>query len=135
MGHVVVVVVFVQWCPTLCNPTAALQALLSSTISWNLLKFMSPESVMLSNHLFLCHSLSFCLQSFPASGSFPIEWALHIRLLCICGIDCWTVFQSHYTILQCQRFTIKKISESNFLSKPKKKKNKTYNVAEICSEA
>ena len=44
--------------------------------------------------------------------------------LIICGIDCWTVFQSHYTILQCQRFTIKKISESNFLSKPKKKKIK-----------
>ena len=29
------------------------------------------ESVMLSNHLILCHPLLFCPQSFPASGSFP----------------------------------------------------------------
>ena len=39
--------------------------------SQSLLKFMSIESVMLSNRLILCHS-SFCLQSFPASGSFPM---------------------------------------------------------------
>ena len=37
--------------------TAACQAPLSSTISWSLLRFMSFESVMLSNHLMLCHSL------------------------------------------------------------------------------
>ena len=30
--------------------TAACQASLSSTVSWSLLKFMSTESVMLSNH-------------------------------------------------------------------------------------
>ena len=29
---------------------------------------------MLSNHLILCLPLSFCLQSFPASGSFPMNW-------------------------------------------------------------
>ena len=34
------------------------------------------ESVVPSNHLILCHSLSSSTQSFPASGSFP---ALHIR--------------------------------------------------------
>ena len=34
--------------------TIACQALLSYTISWSLLKFMSIESVMLSNHLILC---------------------------------------------------------------------------------
>ena len=33
---------------------AARQASLSSTISWSLLKFMSIESVMLSNRIFLC---------------------------------------------------------------------------------
>ena len=54
--------------------TAAHQAALSSTISWSLLRFMSIESVMLSNHLILCSPLfSFCLQSFPASGSFPVS--------------------------------------------------------------
>ena len=40
---------------TLCNPMAeACQASLSSTIFWSLLKLMSVESVMLSNHLILC---------------------------------------------------------------------------------
>ena len=34
---------------------------------------MSTESVMLSNCLILCHSLSFCLQSFRASVSFPMS--------------------------------------------------------------
>ena len=37
--------------------TAACQAPLSSTVSQSLLKFMSIESVMLSNHLILCHPL------------------------------------------------------------------------------
>ena len=37
--------------------TTACQASLSSTISRNLLKFMSIESMVLSNHLILCHSL------------------------------------------------------------------------------
>ena len=43
---------------------------LSFIVSWSLLKFMSIELVMLSNHLILCRPLQFCLQSFPASGSF-----------------------------------------------------------------
>ena len=50
-----------------------LQAPLPSTISQSLFKFMSIESVTLSNHLILCHSLLFDLQSFPASGSFPVN--------------------------------------------------------------
>ncbi|XP_055426418.1 exocyst complex component 2 isoform X2 [Bubalus kerabau] len=37
--------------------TVARQASLSFTISWSLLKLMSIESVMLSNHLILCHPL------------------------------------------------------------------------------
>ena len=37
--------------------TAACQASFFSTISWSLLKFMSVESVVLSNHLILCRSL------------------------------------------------------------------------------
>ena len=31
------------------------------------------ESVMLCNHFILCHPFSFCLQSFSASGSFPVS--------------------------------------------------------------
>ena len=43
-------------CPTLVTSwTAAHQAPLSSTISQSLLKFMSIELVMLSNHLILCN--------------------------------------------------------------------------------
>ena len=56
--------------------TAASQASLSFTIFWSLLKFMSIESVMLSNHLTISSSIvpfSFCLQYFPASGSFPMS--------------------------------------------------------------
>ena len=53
--------------------TAACQASLSFTISLSLLKVMSTESVMPSNHLFLSCSLLLCLQSFPASWSFPIS--------------------------------------------------------------
>ena len=47
-----------QSCPTLCDPwTAARQASLSITNSWSLLRLMSIESVMPSNHLILCHPL------------------------------------------------------------------------------
>ena len=46
----------------------------SFTISWSLLRFVFIESMMLSNHLILYCPLLFCLQSFPASGSFPMSW-------------------------------------------------------------
>ena len=38
-----------------------------------LLKFMSTESMIVSNHLIFCHPFSFCLQSFQASGTFPMS--------------------------------------------------------------
>ena len=53
--------------------TAAHQASLSFTISRSLLKLMSIESVMPSNHLILCHPL-FNPPSFLASRSFPMNW-------------------------------------------------------------
>ena len=43
----------------------------SSALSQNLLKFMSIESMVLSSCLILC-CLLLLLQSFPASGSFPV---------------------------------------------------------------
>ena len=58
--------------------TAARQASLFNTNSPSLLKLMSMESVMLSNHLILCGPLLSCPQSFPASGSFPVS-VLRIR--------------------------------------------------------
>ena len=62
-------------CPTLRDPlVCSMPGPLSFTISQSLLKFMSFESVTLSKHLILCHSLLlFCLQSFPASGSCPVS--------------------------------------------------------------
>ena len=54
--------------------TATHQAPLPSTIFRSLLKFISTESVMLSNHLIPCCPFSFCLQSFLASGLFPVSW-------------------------------------------------------------
>jgi len=53
--------------------TAAHQAPLSFTSSWSLLRFMSIESVMPSNHFILCCPFSSCLQSSPASGSFAVS--------------------------------------------------------------
>ena len=53
--------------------TAAHQSSLSFTISQNLLKLMSIELVMPSNHLILCCPFSSCPQSFPASESSPVS--------------------------------------------------------------
>ena len=53
--------------------TTACQASLSITNSRSLLKPMSIELVMSSNHLIWCCPLSSCLQSFPAAGSFQMS--------------------------------------------------------------
>ena len=53
--------------------TAAHQAPLSFTISRSLLKLMSIESVMPFNISLSAALFSFCLQSFPASRSFPVS--------------------------------------------------------------
>ena len=53
--------------------TSARQDSLSFTISLSLLKLMSIESVIPSNHLILCCHLLSCPQSFPASESFPMS--------------------------------------------------------------
>ena len=53
--------------------TAAHQAYLSITNSQSLLKLISIESVMASNHLIFCIPFSSCLQYFPASGSFQMS--------------------------------------------------------------
>ena len=58
--------------------TAAHHASLSITNSWSLLKLMSIESVMPSNHLILCHPL--LLPSiFPSIRVFSNESVLRIR--------------------------------------------------------
>ena len=59
--------------------TAACQASLSITNSWGLLKLMSIESVMPSNHLILCHPLLLPPSVFPSSRIFSNESVLQIR--------------------------------------------------------
>ena len=53
--------------------TAARQASLSITNSWSLLKLMSIESVMPSNHLILCRPLLFLPSIFPSIRAFPMS--------------------------------------------------------------
>ena len=59
--------------------TAACQASLSITNSQSLLKLMSTESVMPSNHLILCHPLLLPPSIFPRIRVFSNESVLHIR--------------------------------------------------------
>ena len=53
--------------------TAACQVSLSFTISWSLLKLMSSDSVMPSNHIIPFSPFSSCPLPFPASESLPIS--------------------------------------------------------------
>ena len=59
--------------------TAASQASLSIAHSQSLLKLMSIESVMPSNHLILCHPLFLLPSIFPNITVFSNESVLHIR--------------------------------------------------------
>ena len=59
--------------------TAACQASLSITSSQSLLKLMSIESVMPSNHLILCHPLLLLPSIFPSIRVFSNEPILRIR--------------------------------------------------------
>ena len=58
---------------------SALQASLSFTNSWNLLKLMSIESVMPFNHLILCHALLLLTSTFPSIRVFSDESVLCLR--------------------------------------------------------
>ena len=57
-------------CLTCCDP---------STIFWSLLKLMSIESVMPSNHLLLCRPLLLLPSIFPSVRVFSNELAIRIR--------------------------------------------------------
>ena len=65
---------FAKSCPTLCNPMdCSMQGFLSSTISQSLLKLMSIESVMPSNHLVLCCPFLLLPSIFPRIRPFPLS--------------------------------------------------------------
>ena len=59
--------------------TAARQASLSMTKSWSLLKLMSIELVMPSNHLILCHPFLLPPSIFPSFRVLSNDSVLHVR--------------------------------------------------------
>ena len=67
--------------------TAACQASLSFTISWSLLKLMSIESVMPSNHLVFCHPLPLLPSVFLRIRVFS-----NVLALCITWPKYWRIF-------------------------------------------
>ena len=108
-----------QLCPTLCDPMGcSTPGLLVIINSWNLLKRMSIESVMTSNHLILCRPFLFPPSIFPSISLFkwvkslhqsvfpmniqdwfPLGWTGWISLL---SKELWRVFSN--TIVQKHQF-------------------------------
>ena len=76
-----IVVVELPSCVRLCMTlrTAVCQASVSLTTSWSLLKFLSIESVLPSNHSILCCPLLLLPLILPNFRIFSNESALHIR--------------------------------------------------------
>ena len=69
-----------QSCLTLCDPMDfSRPGLLSITNYWSLLKLMSIQLVMPSNHLIFCHPLLLPLSIFPSIRVFSKESVLHTR--------------------------------------------------------
>ena len=69
-----------QSCPTLCDlMVCSMPGLPAITNSWRLLKLMSIELVMPSNHLILCRPLLLPPSIFPSSRVFENASVLHIR--------------------------------------------------------
>ena len=69
-----------QWSPTFCHPVdCSTPGFPVPHYLQSLLKLMSTESVMLSNHLILYRSLLLLLSVFPSFRVFSKESALRIR--------------------------------------------------------
>ena len=88
--------------------TAACQASLSFTIPWNLLKFMSIELLMPSNHLVLSPSI------FPSIRVFSDEW-----VLCIRWPEYWSFSFSISPSSEYSRLISFKMDWLNLLSSPR----------------
>ena len=80
VGAFVVVVQLLHHVWPFATPwAAARQASLSFTISQSFLKHISIESVMLPNHIILCHALLLLTSVFPSIRVFSQWSALHVR--------------------------------------------------------
>ena len=69
----------VQFSHSVVSDSATLWTAACQSNSWSLLKLMSIESVMSSNHLILCHPLLLPPSIFPSIRVFSNELALRIR--------------------------------------------------------
>ena len=79
-GHVIQFSSVAQLCPTLCDPMdCSTPGLPVHHNPRSLLKFMSIQSVMPSNHLVLCRPLLLPPSVFPSIGVFSNESVLHIK--------------------------------------------------------
>ena len=97
LGCVVFVVQLLSYVQLFETPqTAACQACLSLTISQSLLKLMSIESIMPSNHLILCHPLLLLPSIFANIRGFSkefVEWRhLYGKLIERLWIHTWRVY-------------------------------------------
>ena len=93
-----VMLLFSQSCPSPVTPwTAALKASLSSAISWTLVRLISIELVMPSNHLVLCHPLLLLPSIFLSIRVFSSELALGIR-----WPKCWSF---SFSISPCNEYS------------------------------
>ena len=81
-------------CDSVIPWTAAHQASLSFSISRSLLKLMSIESVMLSNHFILCHPLLLLPSISPSIRVFSNELASPIK-----GLKYWSFSTSSHSTL------------------------------------
>ena len=85
------------------NPwTAACQASLSITNSWSLLRFMSIELVLPSNHLILCHPLLLLTSIFPSIRVFSNESAHQVAKV----LEFWLQHQPFQWIFSSDFFRI-----------------------------
>ena len=79
LGAFIIVVQSLSCVQLFATPlTAGCQASLTFTISWSLIKLMSIELVMASNHLNLCHPFLLLPSVFPSIRVFSNESVLHI---------------------------------------------------------
>ena len=81
LSRTIIVVQSLSWILFVSPWIVACQAFLSFSISRSLLKFMSIELMMPSNHLILCCPLLLLLSIFPSIRLFSNEWAHRIIFL------------------------------------------------------
>ena len=94
----VVIVQLPSHIPLFSTPwAAACQAFPSLTISWNLPKFLSTESVMPANHLILCHPILLLPSIFSSNKVFSSESAVCIR---------WPKYWSHAYMIEKPMFIV-----------------------------